>query len=146
MRLAPALLEEWMRDYYFDTDIDIGSSGVADFSLSELRAVVGLTQDDFDRVTFRDSPTLGGTRLREAIGMRWVEGDVGRVMVTHGSTEANFLIMNSLLRRGDEVIVLDPCHQQLYSVAESLGCRIKRWRLRFEDRFMPGPGRGQETN
>jgi len=28
MKLAPALLEEWMRRFYFDTDFDIGSSGV----------------------------------------------------------------------------------------------------------------------
>ena len=26
--IAPALLEEWMREYYFKTEFDIGSSGV----------------------------------------------------------------------------------------------------------------------
>ena len=30
--LPPALLENWMRAYYFETDLDIGSSGVDDLS------------------------------------------------------------------------------------------------------------------
>jgi hypothetical protein len=49
MRLPPALLEEWMRKYYFSVDFDIGSSGVENFSLAELRALLGFTQDDLER-------------------------------------------------------------------------------------------------
>jgi len=37
--LHPALLEDWMRDYYFSTEIDIGSSGVEDYSLRDLAEV-----------------------------------------------------------------------------------------------------------
>ena len=37
MEVVPAHLEHWMRDYYFNTEIDIGSSGVQNFSLAELR-------------------------------------------------------------------------------------------------------------
>jgi hypothetical protein len=32
MRLRPALLEDWLRDYYFAAGIDIGSSGVQPYS------------------------------------------------------------------------------------------------------------------
>jgi capreomycidine synthase len=136
-RLPLALLEEWMRKYYFTTEIDIGSSGVEEFSLAELRALLGLTYDDFDRVVFRDSQSLGCPGLREAIARRWTGDDVGRAMATHGSSEANFLVMNALLHPGDEVIVLDPCYQQLYSLAETIGCRLHRWPLRLEQRFIP---------
>jgi capreomycidine synthase len=135
--LPPALLEDWMRDYYFETQIDIGSSGVEDYSLKEIESLVGISREDLDQVVFHDSRTLGDPELRQAIAQRWAGGRAERVIVTHGATEANFLVMNALLASGDEVVVLDPLYQQLYSVAEAIGCRLVRWALRFEDGFAP---------
>jgi len=136
-KIAPALLESWMRDYYFNTEIDIGSSGVENFSLSELYKLTNLTQEELNNVVFHDSSTLGSLPLRQAIASRWSNGDPEQVMVTHGSSEANFLIMNGLLNAGDEVVVLDPCYQQLFSIAESIGCQLKHWLLRSENNFAP---------
>ncbi|HSF40405.1 MAG TPA: capreomycidine synthase [Thermoanaerobaculia bacterium] len=136
-RLPPALLEDWMRDYYFETRIDIGSSGVEDYSMAELRRLLGISLEDLDRVVFHDSRTLGGPALRQAVAERWGGGAVERAIVTHGATEANFLVMTALLERGDEVVILDPLYQQLYSIAESLGCLLHRWPLRFEHGFVP---------
>jgi capreomycidine synthase len=135
--IAPALLEGWMRDYYFNTEIDIGSSGVENFSLAELFQLTNLTQEELNNVVFHDSSSLGNLELRRAISSRWSDGDPEQVMVTHGSSEANFLIMNGLLNAGDEVIVLDPCYQQLFSIAEAIGCQLKRWQLQFERNFAP---------
>ncbi len=136
-KIAPALLEGWMRQYFFNTEIDIGSSGVESFSLRELREIVGLTAADLDDVVFDDSRTLGAQGLREAVARRWGSGDPEQVIATHGSSESIYLIMNTLLRQGDEVVVLDPCYQQLVSIAESIGCRMRSWRLRFEQGFAP---------
>jgi capreomycidine synthase len=135
--LPPALLEDWMREYYFEAEIDIGSSGVEDYSLQDLRRVLGISCEDLDQVVFRDSRTLGRPALRRAIAERWAGGEVERVIVTHGATEANFLTMNALLERDDEVLVLDPLYQQLYSVAQAIGCRLEHWPLRFEEGFLP---------
>src|SRR5262249_23099827 len=30
-----------------------------------------------------------------------------------------------------------PAYQQLFSIAESIGCKLKHWRLRFENSFRP---------
>jgi capreomycidine synthase len=137
MEIAQAHLEYWLRQYYFDTELDIGCSGVESFSFSELRELLGLTMEDLDRVTFRDSRTTGDPELRRAIAGRWGDGDAERVMATNGSSEAIYLIMHALLAPGDEVVVLDPAYQPLFSIAESIGCRMRRWRLRFEDGFRP---------
>lgn len=137
MKLAPALLENWMRDYYFATDFDIGSSGVENFSMAQLRELLGFTYEDFDRLLLQDSETLGGAGVRRAIAGHLAQGRTDHVMVTHGSTEANFMAMNALLEPGDEVLVLDPCYQQLYGIAEALGCSLKHWPLRFERRWRP---------
>jgi Aspartate/tyrosine/aromatic aminotransferase len=136
MDIVPALLEQWMRQYYFDTEIDIGSSGVASYSMSELRKLLDLSQDELDQVTFDDSRTLGGPGLREAIGDRWANCNPDRVMATHGSSEGIFLAMNALLRPGDEVVTVSPCYQQLSAIAESMGCRLRHWGLDFEQGFV----------
>lgn len=134
MDLAIARLEAWMRSYYHQVDHDIGSSGVRDLSMAELRALCGFEMSELDSLIFHDSESFGGSRLRAALAGRWTGGDVDRVMVTHGSSEAIYLVMHMLLEPGDEVIVVDPAYQQLYDIARALGCRITRWPLR------PGQG------
>ena len=136
----PALLEEWMRLYYFAVDADLGSSGVSDCSLAEVRALAGIGVEELDAVVFHDSQTLGGPGVRRAIARRWAGGDVDRVMVTHGSTEAIFLLMNALLRPGDEVVVLDPVYPGLGDVVRAMGCRLVPWTLRWERGWRPDPG------
>lgn len=137
LEIAPALLEDWMRDYYFNTAIDIGSSGVENFSMADLRRLLNLTQADLDEVVFNDSPSCGDQRLREAIAKRWGNGDAERAMVASGSSEIIFLIMNALLREGDEVVVLEPCYHALRNLAESIGCELKLWPLRPARGFAP---------
>ena len=140
MEVAPAHLEYWLRDYYFSTEIDISCSGVENFSFGELRQLLNITPDDLDRIVLRDSRTLGAPELRTAIGNRFANGNAERVMATNGSSEAMYLITHALLNPGDEVVVLDPCYQQLFSIAEGIGCELKRWRLRFEEAFHPDLG------
>jgi len=137
MRFGQALLEDWMRDYYFSTDIDLGSSGVECWSLADLRKLLGISHAELDSIVFQDSTSFGGVELRQAISQRWGDGNPDRVIVTHGSSEAIFLTMCTLLEPGDEIVVLDPCYHSLSAVAESTGCTIKRWRLLPEHAFAP---------
>jgi len=129
MDLAIARLEAWMRSYYHNVDYDIGSSGVRDLTVAELRSVCGFELSELDSLVFHDSEPLGGRRLRAALADRWTGGDAERVMVTHGSSEAIYLVMHTLLKPGDEVIVVDPAYQQLHDIARAQGCRITPWEL-----------------
>jgi capreomycidine synthase len=137
MDLALARLEDWMRLYYHNVDYDIGSSGVRDLTMRELRDICGFELSELDSLIFHDSEPLGGRRLRAALADRWTSGDAEQVMVTHGSSEAIYLVMHTLLKPGDEVIVVDPAYQQLYDIARSLGCRITPWGLRAGEGFAP---------
>ena len=137
LRLPEALLEEWMREFYFAVDLDLGSSGVQDYSIAELRRIAGIDHGEVDAMVLHDSRTLGGPGLRRALAERFLDGDPSRVIATHGSTEANFLIMQALLKPGDEVLVLEPIYQQLRAVAEAIGCRLRGWPLRSEAGFRP---------
>jgi len=135
MDVALAKLEEWMRLYYHKVDHDIGSSGVRDLTIEEFRTFCGFELSELDSMLFHDSESFGGARLRAALADRWTGGDVDPVMVTHGSSEAIYIMMHTLLEPGDEVIVVDPAYQQLYDIAAGLGCRITRWPLARERGF-----------
>lgn len=129
MDIAIARLEAWMRDYYHKVDHDIGSSGVRDLTIAELRTLCGFDLAELDPMIFHDSESYGGQRLRAALADRWTGGDVDRMMVTHGSSEAIYLVMHLALEPGDEVVVLDPAYQQLHDIAAARGCRVTRWAL-----------------
>ncbi|HTF07828.1 MAG TPA: capreomycidine synthase, partial [Asanoa sp.] len=129
MDIATARLEAWMRDYYHNVDHDIGSSGVRDLSMAEFGRLCGFDLADLDPMVFHDSESYGGGALRAALADRWTGGDVSRLMVTHGSSEAIYLVMHLALEPGDEVVVVDPAYQQLHDIAAWRGCRITRWPL-----------------
>src|SRR5690349_4241245 len=127
--IAVAKLEAWMRDYYHNVDHDIGSSGVRDLSMGEFAALCGFRLAELEPMMFHDSESYGGRRLRTALAERWTGGDVDRMMVTHGSSEAIYLVMHLAVQAGDEILVVDPAYQQLHDVAAWRGCRVTRWPL-----------------
>jgi capreomycidine synthase len=136
-RIAPALLEDWFRTRYFTARFDISCSGMPPYRMSRLRETLGPHWPDLDDIDLRDSPSLGGDRLRHAIAGRFAPARADRVMVTTGSSEAIFLALAALVRPGDEVVVLRPAYQSLCSIAEALGARLRHWELDPADDFRP---------
>jgi capreomycidine synthase len=135
MDIATARLEAWMRRYYHAVDHDIGSSGVRDLSMAELCDICGVDLTDLGAMMVRDSESYGGSGLRAALADRWTGGDIERLMVTHGSSEAIYLVMHLVPEPGDEIVVVEPAYQQLHEIARWRGCRITPWPLRARDGF-----------
>jgi aspartate/methionine/tyrosine aminotransferase len=81
------------------------------------------------------SEACGTFELRQIIARLYTNAEPENVLVTTGAIEANFLLFNSLLVQGDEVVAVDPCYQQLASVPRALGCDVKLWRLTRENAF-----------
>jgi capreomycidine synthase len=134
--LEPAPLEDWLRDYYFEASIDISSSGVEPYTFGEVQSLLGIDPQELAAVSFRDSRSAGAPELRSLIARR-CGAEASQVIVTNGSSEAQFLVLAAILGAGDEVVVVEPAYHSLISIARALGCRVSRWRLRPEDRFRP---------
>ncbi|MBI3521821.1 MAG: aminotransferase class I/II-fold pyridoxal phosphate-dependent enzyme [Chloroflexi bacterium] len=92
----------------------------------------------------RDLDALGGTRLGYASGTgrdvtrslvaEFHEGATAEnVLITTGTSEANFLALATLIEPGDEVIVVMPNYMQLHGIARGLGARVREVWLREED-------------
>jgi len=126
VRLASVPLEDWLREYYFRVEHDLGSSGVEPYTLGEVRALASIAEADLDRVLLEDSDTFGAAGLRAALAARFGTAE-DRVMVTHGSSEAIYATMRALLEAGDEAIAPSPGYPQLTTVAEACGATVRRW-------------------
>ncbi|CAM5410165.1 aminotransferase [Streptomyces spiroverticillatus] len=131
MPIAPALLEDWLRERYFTTTYDISSSGVENYTVDEVLSLAHTTAASLGDIVFRDSHSLGGEPLRAALADRH-RTDPDSVIATQGSSEAVYLVMHALLKPGDEVVVQAPAYHALVEVAASLGCRIVPWTMRTE--------------
>jgi capreomycidine synthase len=136
--IRPALLEYWLRERYFTASVDISSSGVENYTLGELRALLSISVAELDATAFRDSPSEGCEPLRAAIAGRFAPGRAADVVITHGSTEAIWLALAAVIRPDDDVVVLHPAYQSLTSIPESLGARLRVWQLRAQEDFVPG--------
>lgn len=137
MHFPSSVLEDWMRAHYFSTEADIGSSGVADLTVGEMRALTGLSAGSLDEVVMRDGHCTGERELRAEIAVRWGNGDPEWVTTTHGGSEAIYVALSTLLEPGDTVVVLEPSYHTHFSVARSLGCEVVPWVLRAEHGFAP---------
>lgn len=138
--IPPAPLEDWLRERYFTTRVDISSSGAETYTLGQLRELFGISIKALDGIPFRDSPSTGCHPLREVIAQRFGDGKPDSVMVTHGSSEALFLALAAVVRPGDEVVVLSPVYHSLSSIARALGARLRVWRLDPARNFAPDLG------
>jgi aspartate/methionine/tyrosine aminotransferase len=117
-------------------DYDMSESGVRPLTLREL------VEMGFDLDAFLDQPlgysqSNGTIELRERIAALYPGADLERIEVTNGTSEANYLIALSQLRRGDVVAMEVPNYMQMPGVARSLGATVRTFRLCQETGWQP---------
>ena len=137
MKLQESLLENWLRRYYFTCKYDLGSSGVRNYSFKELQYLTKFDLSEIENLIFDDSKTFGDDKLRTMIARRFGNNDPNTVLVGNGSNEVIYIIMNTLLSKNDEVIILKPIYYALSNVALALKCKVKYWELSPQDNFYP---------
>jgi aspartate/methionine/tyrosine aminotransferase len=110
--------------------------------VGELLDIAGVDRDEFfgklaeTKLTYGAIP--GSMELRDEIAKLYhKKKTTDNVIITNGGIGANFLSLFTLVRPGDEVVALYPTYQQLYSLPESLGAKVRRLRLEPEEGFMP---------
>ena len=140
MKVAPFALERWMSRWEMDVEFDIAESGVYPLTTRELIALLPEAEQQPTIDTLLDL-RLGYTEARGTEALRTTlasvyEGTTAEnILVTTGAIEANYLVFNTLLAPGDHVVAVYPAYQQLYAVAEAIGCDVSRWELREANGF-----------
>jgi aspartate/methionine/tyrosine aminotransferase len=131
MNFQPFDLELYQSLFEHNVDYNLADSSVKCVNISEF-----LKPDELARLanTSLMYPMVNGTlRLRERISALYKNAMPDNVLVTVGASEANNIVCQSLLRPGDEVIVMEPGYRQVWGIAKNLGCNVKTFQLRPEN-------------
>ncbi|MHA2203969.1 MAG: aminotransferase class I/II-fold pyridoxal phosphate-dependent enzyme, partial [Candidatus Hodarchaeales archaeon] len=114
---------------------NLTESGVHPYTLSEL-----LTEDEIEEILsirLGYGQTNGSIELREAISLLYPGTTLDNVLVTNGSSEANFIGTWSTLEPEDELILMLPNYMQIWGIAQSFGITIKPFHLKEHLHWQP---------
>lgn len=141
MEIRPFQVEEWMNSEEEKAKYNIAETCVDSVSLDELFVITGEDKEKFfssfssRRLTY--GHIKGSHELLSGIASLYEGMNESDVITTHGAAGANYHAFLSLVSPGDEVVSVMPTYQQLYSIPEALGAKVKILRLRKENGYLP---------
>lgn len=135
MKIAPFKMESWLSGYRFKVAYNLAESGMRDVTLQRLLDDCGTDLRILSDLLLEDMPTNGSGYLREAIAACYADLDPERILVTTGTGEALFVLFNTLLNAGDEVVTSFPAFQALYEVPRAIGAHLVFYEHRPQENF-----------
>lgn len=141
MKIATFKVEEWMNLNETKAKYNIAETCVDSVSLDELFSLAGRGRREFFDTLSRRRMTygaiFGAEELKAAICGLYRSAGADDVVTTHGAAGANHLALYSLVEPGDAVVSVMPTYQQLYSIPESYGAKVRILKLKREENFLP---------
>lgn len=141
MKIATFKVEEWMNLNETKAKYNIAETCVDSVTLEELFRLAGRDRREFfeklseRRMTYGE--IFGAAELKAAISGLYRTVGADGVVTTHGAAGANHLTLYSLVEAGDAVVSVMPTYQQLYSIPESYGARVRVLKLQKTEGFQP---------
>lgn len=143
MKMAWFGVEEWLNPMDSLAEVNLGSSCVKAFTMDELFRVTG--QDEAEFLKFVETMSLhyhhgdatGSPRMKAAVTRIYPKGNVdpADVMMVHGGTGANDIVLMGLLEPGENCVVIKPSYQQHYDIPRSVGIETRIYQLEEENDF-----------
>ena len=131
MRIPIFELERVQSLFENTVEFNLTESGFHPFTLKELLEPAQV--DELAGVVIGYDQTNGSVSLRERIAAMYPKQGIDNVLVTNGSSEANFVACHTLVEPGDDVVMMVPNYMQIWGVVTEIGARPKPFHLR-EDR------------
>ncbi|HKK83751.1 MAG TPA: aminotransferase class I/II-fold pyridoxal phosphate-dependent enzyme [Atribacterota bacterium] len=140
MKIKDFQVERWLDTYETRAQYELAETDAKPFTIEELNQLN--PQDNLlkklTKMKIGYNPTTGSDALRNKIANLYGSDTTSKnILVTTGAIEADFLLSNVLVNKGDKVIALWPAYQALYSTAEACGAQLEFWKLSAEDNFQP---------
>jgi aspartate/methionine/tyrosine aminotransferase len=129
MRIKPFKLERYFAQYEFKVKYLLSPSDCESLSMQDLLQMaspesLALWQEL--RLGYTESQ--GHPLLRSAVARLYQHISPGNVLIA-APEEAIFIAMQTLLKPGDQVVVVSPVYQSLHEIARSMGCELINWNL-----------------
>ncbi len=136
MKIPPFEMERWQSTWEDRVRVNLAESGVEPLALAEL-----MGEDDLRealRTPLGYAETQGSEALREAVASLYPGCRPENVLVTAGSSEANFLSVLATVEKGASFVAVLPNYMQVWGLAQSWG-RAVPLRLREERSWQLDP-------
>jgi aspartate/methionine/tyrosine aminotransferase len=133
MTFTPFELEYTQSIWEQKVDINLTESGVHPIRLGELLGEDGEKVARLLETEINYPHVNGNPDLRENIAALYDGAGVENVLVTVGAAEANNVIMQTLMRPGDELVTMTPTYKQVWGIARNTDHAVRTFRLKSEE-------------
>ncbi|MDH4135116.1 MAG: aminotransferase class I/II-fold pyridoxal phosphate-dependent enzyme [Anaerolineae bacterium] len=136
VNFQPFLMERMMSKWENVVDYNLSESGVHPMTVRELvddPAVI----EELLSTELGYAQANGVIELRERIAALYPGATPDNVLVTVGCAEANFITPQTMLRPGEEMVMMLPNYMQIWGIAHNLGFRVKSFNLTEERGWAP---------
>ena len=135
MPFTPFELEVWQSRWETNVEFNLADSGVQPVRLGELAGgdagLARLAEVDLHY------PPVGGTPVLRELIAGWMGAAAENTLVTVGASEANAILVSTLVGPGDHVVVMEPGYRQIRGIALNAGAEVAAFPLDGERGWRP---------
>jgi aspartate/methionine/tyrosine aminotransferase len=129
MRIKPFKLERYFAQYEFKVKYLLSPSDCESLSMQELLQMASTESLAlWQELRLGYTESQGHPLLRSAVARLYQHISPENVVIA-APEEAIFIAMQTLLKPGDQVVVVSPVYQSLHEIARSMGCELINWNL-----------------
>ncbi|MDP3910340.1 MAG: aminotransferase class I/II-fold pyridoxal phosphate-dependent enzyme [Gemmatimonadales bacterium] len=138
-RFVPFELERWQSTWENRVRFNLSESGVHPLTIQELLGLAGASAMPLLDVRLGYSQSNGTDILRERIAALYPGASPDQILVTTGSSEANFVTAWRLIEPGggDKVAVMMPNYLQTWGLAQNFGAQVRPFHLHEKEGWEP---------
>lgn len=129
MITIPFGTELYFAKYEFSTPHLLSVSDCEALSVAEVLEVANIGLNELAELTLGYTESAGHPKLRSQVASEYENVSPEQVVVLGSPIEGIYLVMQTLLEPGDEVIVLSPAYDALINIPEQSGALVHRWSL-----------------
>lgn len=139
MKLEPFLMERMQSTWENLVDYNLSESGVHPMSLGELFQMENISPDFLLKSELGYGQSNGTIELRDQIAAYYPGATRDHILVTNGTSEANYISIWHLVDKDDEVVLMLPNYMQIWGIARGFGGVVRPFHLREENGWRPDP-------
>ena len=136
-KFVPFELERWQSTWENRVRFNLSESGVHPLTIQELLGLAGASAMPLLEVRLGYSQSNGTDLLRERIAALYPGVSPEQVLVTTGSSEANFCVCWRLIEPGDKVAVIVPTYMQTWGLTQNFGAQVRPIQLHEKEGWEP---------
>jgi aspartate/methionine/tyrosine aminotransferase len=135
MKIETFLMERMQSTWENRVEYNLSESGVHPMYLGELLRETPESTEQLLRQELGYAQSNGSPELRQTIAQYYPGATQDHILVTNGTSEANFLSIWSLIEPDDEVLMMLPNYMQIWGISRGFRGAVRPFHLREEKKW-----------